>query len=308
MKKEYIEHAPHGELVSGGGLWRFVEVCGLCFREARPVVQFVFLLRILAGASFAGPLLAANAGSLLAVAAFWICATWAVYLYNGVSDVEEDRTNGSGRPIASGELNVSDATNVAVGLGAFALVGTSLWKPDLTWSVALVLVMGWLYSAPPLSLKRRPAGLVAMGTIAALLTYYAGYAAAGDGDKELSLFVFATLMALWMVLVGQTKDLSDVEGDARGGRRSLPIVWGEAKARLAISGSAVAIGSAFIIANFILTGGLLVPAGVVLLGAVTVAATSLGPWSRGGSRAVRRRPYRAFMATQYLANIAMIAI
>jgi 4-hydroxybenzoate polyprenyltransferase len=82
-----------------------------CFLEARPAVQGIFLLRFLAGASFAGSL---SAGEVVNFAlwtgvALWICATLSVYILNGVMAVEEDRINGSSRPVASGKLSVAHA-------------------------------------------------------------------------------------------------------------------------------------------------------------------------------------------------------
>jgi hypothetical protein len=40
---------------------------------------------------------------------------------------------------------------------------------------------------------------------------------------------------------------------------------------------------------------------------VAVAVISLGPWSRG-DRSRRRRPYKAFMLTQYGANLTVVIL
>jgi hypothetical protein len=50
---------------------------------------------------------------------------------------------------------------------------------------------------------------------------------------------------------------------------------------------------------------LLIPAFVLASGAVVVTVIALGPWSRG-DKWRRRRPYRAFMLTQYGANLAVV--
>jgi hypothetical protein len=55
----------------------------------------------------------------------------------------------------------------------------------------------------------------------------------------------------------------------------------------------------------LLAPGLLIPAFVLALGAIAVAVVTLGPWSRG-DKSRRRRAYRAFMLTQYAANLAVI--
>ena len=50
----------------------------------------------------------------------------------------------------------------------------------------------------------------------------------------------------------------------------------------------------------------LVPALVLAFGATVLAVVSLGPWGRG-DRSRRRRPYKAFMLTQYGTNLAVVA-
>lgn len=49
----------------------------------------------------------------------------------------------------------------------------------------------------------------------------------------------------------------------------------------------------------------MLPAVLILFGALVVAALSLGPWDRG-DRERRRKPYKAFMVTQYAGNISVI--
>jgi 4-hydroxybenzoate polyprenyltransferase len=267
-------------------------------------VHGIFLLRFLVGASFAGALGDARAWT---AALAWGCAVWAVYLLNGVTDVEEDRINGSGRPVASGALGLGEARFGVAILAGLALLGAAvLGRPPL-WAVLAALALGWAYSGPPLYLKRRPAGLAAMAGLGGLLTYYAGYAAGGGGARNLSeLLAFAVVMSLWMGLVGQSKDLSDAEGDERAGRRSLPVVWGERRARLAVAAAALALGGGFVACSVLLLPGLLVPTLVLALGASVLTATALGPLGRGGGRSGRRRPYGVFMITQYAANAATI--
>jgi 4-hydroxybenzoate polyprenyltransferase len=175
----------------------------------------------------------------------------------------------------------------------------------MAWSVIAALALGWLYSGPPFYLKRWPAGLATMAILGGLITYSAGYAANGSGGDSLSFFLFAAIMALWMGLVGQTKDLSDVEGDKQSGRRSGPVVWGEDVARLVFSGAALCLGGGWILSAALLMTSLLIPAFVMAFGGIAVAVITLGPWSRG-DKTRRRRPYQAFMLTQYSTNLAVV--
>ena len=112
-------------------------------------------------------------------------------------------------------------------------------------------------------------------------------------------------MALCLGIVSQTKDLSDIEGDRQAGRRSGPVVWGEDVARLVFSGVALFLGGGYILTAALFAPSLLIPAFVLAFGAASLAAITLGPWSRG-DKLRRRRSYKAFMLTQYGANLAVL--
>lgn len=289
-----------------GNSGEFARVAWWCLLEARPVVQLIFLLRFMVGASFAGnPILGGVNLSLWLGAALWACGALSVYIFNGVMDVEEDWANRSGRPVARGDLKVSHAAIAVTVLGILSIAGSLLLSGLMVWIVIAVLVLGFLYSGPPLYLKRWPAGLAATATVGGLLTYYAGYVANGGGGSVFILCLFSGMMALWMGLVGQTKDLSDAEGDRQAGRRSAPLVWGESGARAIYSGLALALSTAYAVCAVLFAKALLLSAVVVLLGALAIAAISLGPWSRGG-RSRRRMPYKAFMLTQYGAHLIVL--
>lgn len=290
-----------------GCLRRLTTLLWRCFLEARPTVQGIFLLRFLTGASFSAPLLVLAANSTLWIgAALWFCTMSSVYVLNGSMDVEEDTINRSARPVARGDLTAAQATVAAALLAGVGVAGSFVMGAALTLHVTAVLALGWLYSGPPFYLKRYPAGLAMVATLGGLITYHAGYSVGGNADGVRDLLPFALVMALWMGLVGQTKDLSDVEGDTEAGRRSGPVAWGETRARLFYSAAALSLGAAYLAWAALSAKALLASAVVLMLGALAVALTSLGPWGRGDRRE-RRRPYRAFMLAQYGAHLAVLA-
>lgn len=268
-------------------------------------MQLIFLLRFLAGASFAGPIIGVNNFSLWAGAIVWTCVTLSVYLLNGVMDVEEDRVNHSNRPIVRGDLTIAQAVRAVAVLAILALCGGALLGGLVFWCVAAALILGWAYSGSPLYLKRYPVGLAATATLGGLLTYFVGYTVNGDRGDHYSLIAFAGTMALWMGLVGQTKDLADARGDQQAGRRSGPVVWGENAARVIYSMMALCLGQAFILWAAIFATNLLLPAFVLIAGASIVAILLLGPWSKGSNLKLGK-PYRAFMATQYATHLVII--
>ncbi|HET9895061.1 MAG TPA: UbiA family prenyltransferase [Streptosporangiaceae bacterium] len=274
----------------------------------------IHLFRFAAGAALAAPIAAPVAARLLTTdtvtgALAWELAIFAVYLFNGVMDIQEDRVNGSRRPIAAGVLSRRAAVWVAICAALLALAGAAVTGMTAALAVAAVLVVGWQYSARPGLLKQRPAGTAVGGAAMGLLAYVTGYcsqAHAASTAVTPAAMAFVIAASAWMAFVGApAKDLPDVPGDVAAGRRTLPALWGEHRTRLVIVASAVTIAFAFAAAA-IRDPALLAAAAVTLAGGTgMITRVSLHPISTG-SRARRRLPYRVFMVTQYATNACLL--
>jgi len=277
-----------------------------CLIESRPAVQLIFFLRFASGAVLSGSQYdLPDLAHFLTGAAIWQCAIVFVYLFNGATDVVEDRINRVGRPIARGEISPAEALRWAGGFAVAAVAGAALLQPVLLVPVLGVLALGYVYSGAPFHAKRRPLATLVVATLGGLLTYYAGYLNSGGPHVELSLAVLAVAMSCWMGMVGATtKDFSDIQGDARAGSRSLSIVFGELRARAAVSLVALALAGTFLFCAVTVAPTLVWPAVVTALGAVAVAVLAVAGVSYG-TRHRRRLPYRAFMVTQYGAHLAL---
>jgi 4-hydroxybenzoate polyprenyltransferase len=262
--------------------------------EARPPIIMLFALRMIVATGFA------QSGSTraLVLTLAWTALTIAAYVYNGVKDLPGDRFNGSTRPLATGRLSVRTASCCALGLALAGLVGCWSLSPALGMLGFASLALGWAYSAGP-ALKRSSIACALCVFLAALLTYTAGslVATASNGER-----IGLAVWSLWIGLVSVCKDFSDVEGDLREGRRTLPVSWGvSAAARLtlamALSGAVALVVTAETIAPR------LAPASwVALAGSVMVAARLAR--LRTGDRHQLRAPYRMFVATQFAVNLA----
>ncbi|MFF1561341.1 UbiA family prenyltransferase [Streptomyces sp. NPDC058279] len=278
----------------------------LCWAEARPSVQLVFLLRFAVG-TVSAPGLPQAAGRVVLGMAAWWCAVACAYLLNGVTDVREDRANGSRRPIARGDLPVRTAAAVTALLAVAALVlGGLAGSGVLGWVVGFLL-LGWAYSASPVRAKESSAlcAVVVFGLGAT--SYAAGVAAAGSGWTATGA-VFGCVMAAWMALVGSVvKDLGDVGGDAAGGRRTVAVVRGVAAARALAVAGAVLVAAAGAAAAAVWAPLALVGTVPVAAGAVWVVFRVVRDGRRkSAGREQRRGAYRAFMVTQYVANLLML--
>jgi 4-hydroxybenzoate polyprenyltransferase len=282
-----------------------------CVEESRPTVLGIQLIRLTVGAALAvqitGHWLPLRAG-ISAIS--WELAIFWTYLLNGVMDIQEDRANGSRRPIASGALASPVAVRCALGAAVLSLTCAGLLGLPTTCTVLLMLVIGWQYSAPPLILKRGSVGTAAVGAALGFLAYLDGFLSQAGTTRLYPgpvPLIFALTMSAWMAFVGTpAKDLPDMQGDAVAGRRSLTLAWGEAVTRRVLAIAAVTIAIAFSLASIFRPPLLSWPAAALVIGAAGITLVSLSRISEGG-RSRRRMPYQIFMLTQYAANVFMLA-
>ncbi|MDA0637907.1 UbiA family prenyltransferase [Nonomuraea sp. MCN248] len=303
------------------GIWTQVaplpagaRVVALCLAESRPSVLAVSSLRYLTGVALALPITSiADPVMVFQGGVAWVASIFAIYLFNGVTDTVEDRINGSGRPIARGDLHPRTAAAVAAAAAALALLATLGLPLAMTWIIAVNLGLGYLYSGPPSPLKASPGGTVIVLMLSGLLSYLAGFTVATAGAGLVApteLVVFTTAAICWMVLVGvPAKDLSDIPGDAAAGRRTLGVRIGESAARRVMMTAALGLLAAFCVAVAVLDARLVGVLVAMAAGAAAVVVAGTRPARQGQGRAgrrARRRSYEAFMATQQAVHITAV--
>jgi 4-hydroxybenzoate polyprenyltransferase len=119
---------------------------------------------------------------------------------------------------------------VTVASFAAALALAARTGPAFLACVAATVPLTAAYSLPPLRTKRIP--FLANATIAVprgLLLVVAGWAA-GGGAARPEAWTLGALSFLYVFGAATTKDFGDVEGDRATGCRTLPILWGPARA------------------------------------------------------------------------------
>ena len=160
---------------------------------------------------------------------------------NQIYDLEIDRINKPRRPLPSGRLSIQEAwrftlATYAVALGLAWLVAPG-GRHECFWIVLVATVITVLYSAPPFRTKRL--GIWANLTIAiprGVLLKVAGWSAVKTIAGTEPWFIGA-IFGLFLLGASTTKDFADMEGDARGGCRTLPIIYGVRRAAWMISPS-----------------------------------------------------------------------
>ncbi len=157
---------------------------------------------------------------LLAVAVALITAAGNVI--NDVYDVEIDRINRPDRPIPSGSISLSGAKAYAVTLFIGGLAAAAL---TTALCLAIALANSVILIAYAVRLKRTPGvGNVAVAYLTASVFLFGGAFAGIEGlVQNLALAAITFLATIAREVL---KDAEDVDGDAAGGARTLPMIIG----------------------------------------------------------------------------------
>ena len=162
---------------------------------------------------------------------------------NQIYDLEIDRINKPRRPLPSNRVSLPDAwfftiIGYTVALGLAWLVAPD-GRHECFWIVAVATVITILYSVPPFRTKRL--GIWANVTIAiprGVLLKVAGWSSVKT-IVGVEPWYIGIIFGLFLLGASTTKDFADMDGDARGGCKTLPIIYGVRKAAWMISPSFV---------------------------------------------------------------------
>ncbi len=185
---------------------------------------------------------------------------------------------------------------------AGVLVATTVSLAFVAATVA-ALALGTIYSVGAFACKKNSAACLVSVIAGGLLTYHAGLLASGGGPTTSEYLVFSCCMSAWMAVGGLVKDVTDIDGDAAAGRRTMAVTCGAAATVRVASLVELLIGFCLLGSTFVLNG-LLRPAAVVAVGVAVLSVAAL-LWRRLGSRR-QKCLYRAFMWTQYGAHVTVL--
>jgi len=162
---------------------------------------------------------------------------------NQIYDLDIDRINKPKRPLPTGRVSIAGAWRFTAATYVLALVLAWLVAPggrhECFGLVAIAVVCTFLYSVPPFRTKRL--GIWANVTIAiprGVLLKVAGWSSVKT-IVGLEPWYIGAIFGLFLLGATTTKDFADMEGDRRGGCRTLPIQYGVRRAAWMISPSFV---------------------------------------------------------------------
>ena len=192
-------------------MWAFA--CGVVSSGQAPTGQWPV---IVAGILLAGPL---------------VCAT--SQAANDWFDRHVDAINEPHRPIPSGRIPGRWGLYLAAGWTGLSLVVAALLGPWILGAALFGLVLAWIYSAPPLRLKRNGWwGNAACGLCYEGLPWFTGAAVMAASMPDARVVTVALLYAIGAHGIMTLNDFKSVEGDRALGLRSIPVQMGPRYAAL----------------------------------------------------------------------------
>ena len=160
-------------------------------------------------------------------------------ILNDITDIEIDKISHPLRVLPAGKVSISQAWALSI---IFSIISVSSmiygvmtlnvlqleWIPLLLiWTIAFTLMI--TYEIGP---KTKQYGLLGNIIIGGLLGLVIIYGAASVGKYNNSITLFMALMATFIGISREiVKDVHDLEGDLKWGRKTLPMKIGEQKSR-----------------------------------------------------------------------------
>lgn len=205
----------HGGLLFLGG------ALAMIFAGAEPDFDFFGILAIL--------LLIASIESA------WIASV----IGNDIADKNIDALTNPSRPLPTHAIPQKLYGEIGILFFFASILFAAIVNPKLAMFLLAYQAIAWLYSMPPLRLKRFPGIATLLSSMAGILVLIVGFLtlshASAIGFVPASIFSFLFIAYVFTLPL---KDFKDVRGDRADGIHTIPILLGIERARLAI-GSAL---------------------------------------------------------------------
>jgi chlorophyll synthase len=201
----------------------------------KPITWIPLMWGVICGAASSGQYTWTLENFLIAAAAMLLAGPLMaghVQILNDFYDREIDAINEPYRPIPSGAISIPQVVTqiivlLVAGLGvAFAL---DVWAghefPTITAIAVGGAFLGYIYSAPPLKLKRNGwLGGYALGASYITIPWCTGHAL--FGDLNWTIVILTLIYSLSGLGISIVNDFKSVEGDRQLGLKSLPVMFG----------------------------------------------------------------------------------
>lgn len=174
---------------------------------------------------------------VVAVESAWLASV----VGNDITDRRIDEKTNATRPLPTGDIQ----TGLYAEIGGLFFFFSILFSAIVSWKAMLLILayqgLAWVYSMPPLRLKRVPVLATMLAAAAGLTVLIIGFSVIAPEATITSLplpLLFFLFIAYAVTL--PIKDFKDIEGDRADGVLTIPVLFGVERARLII-GSALFI-------------------------------------------------------------------
>ncbi len=160
------------------------------------------------------------------LASFYFSWMFAVCV-NDIYDIDIDKVSNSDRPISAGNLSVSETKSAAFVFLTLSLIGAYLCGYYAFFCILAFTALYYIYSAPPVRLKRVPFLSVFIVGFCSLSVVMAGFFTFST-QKEVAVFPAALIVGIVVMfsLLPQVKDIKDIDGDRSSGIMTMPTIFG----------------------------------------------------------------------------------
>lgn len=173
---------------------------------------------------------------LLALVSF-TCAWLFSVCQNDIHDEAIDAISNVNRPLISKDLSINDLAIASKIFLLFALLSAYASSHYVLLFTSLFIFVYYIYSNPPLRLKRFPILSSFLISLACLSAVFAGFFLI-NSDKSIISFPLglALIIIILFTVVSNVRDIKDVEGDSASGIKTLPVLLGLQRAKRLIAG------------------------------------------------------------------------
>ncbi len=184
---------------------------------------------------------------ILAVSCAWLTSV----VVNDLRDIAIDRISNPHRPLVTSAIDTSTYQTIGILLFGASILLAGLVSTQAALLLVLYQALAYLYSADPLRLKRLPIVATAFAAMASLLILFIGFIVFST-EKNISALPNSIPLLLFFayLTIIPIKDFKDISGDRADGVGTLPVLWGEARAKHFIG---AAIFTIFTLSPFILS-------------------------------------------------------
>ncbi|MDD5397066.1 MAG: UbiA family prenyltransferase [Candidatus Moranbacteria bacterium] len=180
-----------------------------------------------------------NIANMVSIVMFFLMLglvlVWETFI-NDREDIAIDKLTNTNRPLAKEIISIDDWEKISNILAILIIFGFFLINQTSTFFLVLLTASYYIYSSKPLRLKRHFISSSILIGLATVSTVMAGFFLVSH-NQQIKAFPISAIFIIGIVqaLLSNLKDIKDYAGDKKEGIRTIPVIFGEKKAKIIIT-------------------------------------------------------------------------